>query len=78
VNFVAAVRADVAVELLVGSLPLQPPEAVHAVALAADQVNVALLLLVTALGPALRLTVGVGDLMETVEDWTAMPRGPDR
>jgi hypothetical protein len=51
---------------------------VQAVALAADQVNVALPPLVTALGPTLRLTVGVGDLMETVADWTAVPPGPEQ
>jgi hypothetical protein len=52
--------------------------AVQAAALAADQFNLALLPLVTALGPALKLTVGVGDLMETVADWTAVPPGPEQ
>jgi len=59
-------------------LPLQAPEAVQAVALVADQFNVALLPLVIALGPTLKLTVGVGDLMETVADWTAVPPGPEQ
>jgi hypothetical protein len=59
-------------------VPDQAPEAVQAVALVADQVNVALLPLVTALGPTLRLTVGVGDLIETVADWTAVPPGPEQ
>jgi len=49
-------------------VPDQAPEAMQAVALAADQVRVALLPLVTALGPTLRLTVGVGALRETVVD----------
>jgi hypothetical protein len=49
-------------------VPDQAPEAVQAVAWAADQFNVALPPLVMALGPTLRLTVGVGDLMETVAD----------
>jgi hypothetical protein len=40
----------------------------QAVALAADQVRVALLPLVTALGPTLKLTVGVDALRETVVD----------
>ena len=59
-------------------VPDQAPEAVQAVALVADQVNVALLPLVTALGPTLRLTVGVGDLIETVADWTAVPPAPEQ
>jgi hypothetical protein len=59
-------------------LPLQAPAAVQAVALVADQFNGALLPLVTALGPTLRLTVGAGDLMETVADWTAVPPGPEQ
>jgi hypothetical protein len=59
-------------------LPDQAPEAAQAVALVADQVNVALLPLVMALGPTLRLTVGVGDLTETVADWTAVPPGPEQ
>ncbi len=58
--------------------PDQAPEAVQAVALVADQVNVALLPLVIALGPTLRLTVGVGDLTETVADWAAVPPGPEQ
>jgi hypothetical protein len=49
-------------------VPDQAPEAVQAVAWVADQFNVALPPLVMALGPTLRLTVGVGDLMETVAD----------
>jgi len=49
-------------------LPDHAPEAVHAVAWVADQLSVALPPLVIALGPTLKLTVGVGDLMETVAD----------
>jgi hypothetical protein len=48
--------------------PDQAPEALHSVALAEDQVNVAEPPLATALGPTLRFTVGVGDLTETVAD----------
>jgi hypothetical protein len=59
-------------------VPDQAPEAVQLVALAAVQFNVALLPLVMALGPTLRLTVGVGDLIETVVDWTAVPPGPEQ
>jgi hypothetical protein len=58
--------------------PDQAPEAVQLVALAAVQFNVALLPLVMALGPTLRLTVGVGALIETVVDWTAVPPGPEQ
>jgi hypothetical protein len=49
-------------------LPLQPPEAVQAVALVADQVRVELVPLVTELGAALITTVGAGALTETVAD----------
>lgn len=38
--------------------PLQPPEAVHEVALVLDHVNVLLPLLATVVGFALKLTVG--------------------
>jgi hypothetical protein len=58
--------------------PDQAPEAIHEVALVADQFSVALLPLVTALGPTLRLTVGVGDLTEIVVDWTAVPPRPEQ
>jgi hypothetical protein len=73
-----AVSAPVDCEPLRALAPDQAPEAVQAVALVADQVNVALLPLVIALGPTLKLTVGVGDLMETVVDWTAVPPGPEQ
>jgi hypothetical protein len=49
-------------------VPDQAPDAVHAVALAADQFNVALVPEVIALGPTLKLTVGAGELMEIVTD----------
>ena len=48
--------------------PDQAPAAVQAVALVADQFNVALLPLEMALGPTERVTVGVGDLTETMAD----------
>jgi hypothetical protein len=57
--------------------PVQAPPAVQAVALVAVQFKVALPPLVMALGPTLKLTVGVGALMETVADWTALPPGPE-
>ena len=34
--------------------------------------------LLTALGPTLRLTVGVGDLTEIVADCTAVPQRPEQ
>ena len=61
---------------LTGLAPDHAPEAVQAVAFVADQFRVALLPLVIALGPTLRVTVGVGDLIDTVADWTAVPPAP--
>jgi len=48
------------------------------VALVADQFSVALPPLSIELGPTLRLTVGVGALMETVADCAALPPGPEQ
>ncbi len=56
--------------------PDQAPEAVHEVELVDDQLKLALLPLVIALGPTLRLTVGSGALTVTVVDWGALPPGP--
>ena len=55
-------------EPLSALLPLQPPTAVQAVALVADQVMVELVPLVTELGAALIRTVGADALTETVAD----------
>ena len=63
-------------EPLTGLAPDQAPEAVHAVAFVADQVSVELLPLAMLLGPALRLTVGAGDVTVTVDDWVALPLAP--
>ena len=57
---------------LTGRAPDQDPEAVQAVALLADQVNVALLPLATVLGLAARLMVGTGCVTETVADCAAL------
>jgi hypothetical protein len=73
---VLALRAPVDCDPLVASLPDQPPEAVQAVALVEDQFSVALLPLVTVLGAALKVTVGAGEVTETVADWAAEPPGP--
>jgi hypothetical protein len=66
-----AVSAPVDCDPLTGLVPDQDPEPVHAVALAADQVSVALLPLATVLGPAARLMVGTGWVTETVADCAA-------
>jgi len=58
VYFVVVVRADVAMEPLTGSEPLQPPEAVHDVVLVEDQVSVDLAPLATVLGLAVNVTAG--------------------
>jgi hypothetical protein len=58
------------------SLPLQPPEATHEVALVEVQVSVVPFPLETVLGPAARVTVGAGAVTETVADWLAVPPGP--
>jgi hypothetical protein len=58
--------------------PDQAPEATQVVVFVADQFKVALLPVVIALGPTLRLTMGVGDLMDTVADWDAFPPGPEQ
>ena len=63
-------------EPLSALLPLQPPDAVQAVAFVADHVSVELLPLATELGAALIKTVGAGELTETVADCVALPPGP--
>jgi len=70
-----ALSAPVLALPLVGSLPLQPPEAVQLVALLEDQLRVAVPPLLTVAGFALRLTVG-GAATLTVTDWVAFPPGP--
>jgi hypothetical protein len=63
-------------EPLVALVPDQAPDALHEVALVADQVNVELPPLVIVLGLALRLTVGAGAVTETVADCVALPPVP--
>jgi hypothetical protein len=70
------VSAPVDCEPLTDLAPFQAPDAAHAVAFAATQVNVALAPLAMALGPTLNCTVGVGDLTDTVVAWLAEPPGP--
>jgi hypothetical protein len=57
-------------------LPDQAPEAVHEVALVADQVSVELLPLATVLGLAAKVSVGAGEVTETVADCVALPPVP--
>jgi hypothetical protein len=71
-----AVSAPVDWEPFSALAPDQAPEAEQDVAFAEDQLRVALPPLAIALGPTLRLTVGVGDLTETVVDCAALPPGP--
>ena len=59
-------------------VPDHAPEAVQEVAFVAVQFKVALLPLVMALGPTLKLTVGAAALMETVADWVAVPPVPEQ
>jgi hypothetical protein len=56
--------------------PDHAPEAAHDVAFVADQVNVALLPLLIALGPTLSETAGAAAFTETVADCAAVPPAP--
>jgi len=75
-NVELAVKSPVDWVPLRALTPDQLPEAVQEVALVDDHVIVALPPLATALGPTLSVTVGIGDLTDTVADWTALPPGP--
>jgi hypothetical protein len=55
-------------EPLSALLPLQPPDAVQAVAFVADHVSVELFPLATELGAALIKTVGAGEVTATIAD----------
>jgi hypothetical protein len=77
VNVVVALSAPVLALPLVGSLPDHPPEAVQLLALVEDQLSIADPPLLTVVGLALRLTVGLtGAETLTVTDWLALPPGP--
>jgi hypothetical protein len=76
VYLVAAVRGAVLCEPLIASVPLQPPEAVHEVALLDDQLSVDDAPLATVLGVAVRVTDGAGVVTETVADCAALPPAP--
>jgi hypothetical protein len=76
VNFVVAVRAGVDWEPAVASAPLQPPEAVQAVALVDDHVNAEVAPLLMVVGFAVRVTAGAGAVTDTVADCAALPPLP--
>jgi hypothetical protein len=63
-------------EPLTGSLPDHAPEALHEVALVEDQLSVAALPLVSVLGLAPSVSVGVGEVTVTVADCAALPPVP--
>lgn len=76
VNFVVAVSAGVVCEPAVASVPLQPPEAVQAVALVEDQVSADVAPLLTVTGFAVKVTAGAGLVTDTVADCAAFPPLP--
>jgi hypothetical protein len=71
-----AVSAPVACEPATALPPDQAPEAVQEVALVDDQLKVEPLPLATVLGLAPKVTVGAGEVTETVADWVALPPVP--
>ena len=56
--------------------PDQPPDAVQAVALAEDHESTELAAEAMVLGFALKVTLGSGELTDTVADWLAVPPSP--
>jgi hypothetical protein len=68
VKVVPAVRSEVAWEPLVGSVPLQPPDATQELALVEDHVKVDAPPLFTVVGLALSVTDGAGVVTVTVAD----------
>ena len=70
------VSAQVDCVPLTALAPDHAPEATQEVAFVADQVSVALLPLLIALGPTLSVTVGAAALTETVADCVALPPLP--
>jgi hypothetical protein len=68
VYFVVAVSAGVDCEPAVACEPLQPPEAVQAVALVDDHVNAEVAPLLMLVGVAVRVTAGAGAVTVTVAD----------
>ncbi len=56
--------------------PLQPPEAVHPVALSEFQLRLDMPPAATVVGDAVRVTVGVAEVTTTSADCEALPPGP--
>jgi hypothetical protein len=76
INFVVAVSVGVVWEPAMASEPLQPPEAVQAVALVDDQVNADVAPLFIVVGFAVKVTAGAGVVTDTVADCAALPPLP--
>ncbi len=71
-----AVSAPVDCEPLTALVPDHAPDAVHEVALMADQVSMELAPLATVLGLAAKVIVGAGAVTVTVTDCVAVPPLP--
>jgi hypothetical protein len=56
--------------------PDQAPDDIHDVALVADHDSMELRPLATELGAADKVTVGAGEVTDTVADWLALPPLP--
>lgn len=76
-NFVVVLSATVAVVPLVASLPVHPPDAVQDVAFVAVQVRLAVSPLFTVAGLAVMVTLGVGDVTDTMAVCATDPPGPE-
>jgi hypothetical protein len=76
VYFVVAVSAAVDDEPLIAFDPLQPPEAVQAVALVVDQVSVDVAPFLTVLGLAAKVTAGGFVVTDTDADFVVLPPVP--
>jgi len=72
----AAVSGPVVAVPVSALLPDQPPDATHEVAFEVAHCSVALAPLETALGLAVRVTTGAGEVTDTVVDCVALPAGP--
>jgi len=72
----AAVSGPVVAVPVSALLPDQPPDATQEVAFEVAHCSVALAPLETALGLAVRVTTGAGEVTDTVVDCVALPAGP--
>ncbi len=71
-----AVNAGVFCVPLTASLPVHPPEAVHAVASVVDQVSVDVPPFFTVVGLAVKVTAGAGVVTDIDADCTELPPPP--